>query len=86
MAEQFQTTPSSLLGLDDPYTRYCLDEAVYIWGRHVENELAKATEGAKTDESRKRKYNQAWNKIFNQEKEPGAEQQFRDPFDMMAKG
>lgn len=46
--------PSELVGLDprprhgDPFTAYCLDEAVWMWGQHVENELEKAREGGKT--------------------------------------
>lgn len=43
--------------LDDPYVAFCLDEACYVWGRHVEYELDLASRDPK-DLSRK-EYKQA---------------------------
>lgn len=48
MAEQYRKRPSELLGLsDDPYSAYCLDEACYLWGAHVETELEMASRDPK---------------------------------------
>jgi hypothetical protein len=30
MAQAYATRPSELLGLDDPYVAFCLDEALYV--------------------------------------------------------
>jgi len=32
-----------MAGVHDPYIAFCLDQAVYTWGRHVEYELHEAT-------------------------------------------
>ncbi len=41
MADQYETRPSQLLGIADPYTAFCLDEAIYMWGSYVDSELDK---------------------------------------------
>lgn len=44
MAKAYNQRPSNLLGvLDDEYTAFCLDEATWLWGSHVEGELQEAT-------------------------------------------
>lgn len=47
--------PSNLLGIDDPYRAYCLDEAVGSWGTYVTNELDKIDGKTDKEVSRKRK-------------------------------
>lgn len=42
VAQGFQCRPSTLLSLDNAYVAYCFDEALYLWGNFVENELAEA--------------------------------------------
>lgn len=39
--------PSDLLGVEDQYAAYCLDQATAVWGRHIEHELEEASENAK---------------------------------------
>lgn len=50
MAKQYNQRPSALVGLSDPYAAYCFDEAVYIFGTHVESELHAVSNKAKTAE------------------------------------
>lgn len=39
-AQAWSTTPSKLLGFDDgSYGAYCLNEAVYVVGTHITNEM-----------------------------------------------
>lgn len=42
MATTYHCRPSDLLALDDPYARYCVDEAVYAWAVHVESSVNRA--------------------------------------------
>lgn len=51
MASQFQSRPSELLGVSDKYAAYCLDEAVYFFGSHVESELHRVAAGKKSEEA-----------------------------------
>lgn len=61
MSQSLRSRPSELLlgsgqVANDPYTAYCLDEAVTIWGQYVEGQLDAARDGAKNP-------NQAKNKV-----------------------
>jgi hypothetical protein len=38
-ARQWKVRPSEMLGLEDPYTAYCLDEAVLDLVSYIEEEL-----------------------------------------------
>lgn len=53
------------MGLDDPYTAYCFDEAVYLWGAYVENELREAGEGAKTKKQGEQKVRMRISQLLN---------------------
>jgi hypothetical protein len=37
------TRPSEIMGLDDPYLAYCLDEAITFGGRSIEADLESIT-------------------------------------------
>lgn len=52
-SKTWRLRPSEIVGEGwiDPYTAYCLDEAVYTWGRFVEGELDKAS----ADNNKKKK-------------------------------
>lgn len=50
MANQYHVRPSALLAISDPYAAYCFDEAVYLFGTHVEFELHQVSAKAKTNE------------------------------------
>jgi hypothetical protein len=39
MAGRFRCRPSELLGINDPYPAYCLDEAVWEWGESLDLEM-----------------------------------------------
>lgn len=43
--------PSDLLGVEDRYTAFCLDEAIILWGETLEAELERVTEKAKSRKS-----------------------------------
>ena len=48
MSLKFNQRPSNLLSLgDDPYAAYCLDEACFAWGTHVDMELELAARDPK---------------------------------------
>lgn len=70
-AKTWSTRPSQLLGLDQPYLAYCVDEAVATWGNHVVNELDKID--GKTDKEVNRKRH---NKLLQLLEAPD-EQRFR---------
>ncbi len=86
MAQSYHLPPSHLLGLrNDPadaYVAYCLDEAIFFFGTHVENELAEAEEKAKTKQSKKSARQRVINKYLGDaEKQKGA---FADPAKFMS--
>lgn len=44
MAKAYNQRPSTILGVEnDEYTAYCVDEATWLWGSHVEAEVHEAT-------------------------------------------
>lgn len=52
MSQQYKTTPSSLLGIDDDYIAWCLNEAVYIFSNHVESKMHEAEARAKGEKQK----------------------------------
>jgi hypothetical protein len=99
MSEQYKTRPSNLLGIDDPYAAFCVDEAIYIWGSYVDSELDKVGDRdmdrkakAKLEQrrnARQQRYEQlmAGHSINRQRfGVSGAPQQFRDPMSLFSKG
>lgn len=42
-AKAWRVTPSSLLGVEDAYVSFCLNEACFEWGVHVESKLQSVT-------------------------------------------
>lgn len=87
MAEQYSSRPSQLLGISDPYTAWCLDDAVYAWGMHVEAELEKASSEGSDEKQRKNKVKLAWRRLFPSEgeHEEASTSQFRDPMSKLRK-
>lgn len=89
--------PSNLVGLTDPYEAYCLDEATYMWGRYVKNELEIARSKIKDDKDgtkTQRAVDSKLQAILHPpvERPEGAEPapvpkgQFRDPMQFLNKG
>ena len=75
-AKQFNTRPSELLGVADPWTAYCLDNAVAHFGTSLEAELESITGKTDGEITKKRKR--------TMEKWLGIEPKYRSP--MSAKG
>jgi hypothetical protein len=42
MSKDWTQRPSSLLGIDDPYAAWCVDEVVYLFGNYCEGEMDQA--------------------------------------------
>lgn len=93
MSQTFKQPPSKLLQLDDPYVAFCLDEACFLWGRHVEHELDLAARDPK-DLNRKEYRNatsrrtRTFEKLMNEEAESQPEKtrpgRYRDPATMFS--
>lgn len=73
-AKTWASRPSELLTIDDPYTAYCVDQAVAAWGNFVESELAKIEGNTSTDVERKQLAR--LNELLGKEQVKG---RFRDP-------
>lgn len=89
MAKEYHQRPSHLLGIaDDDYTAYCLDEACFLWGSHVEGELEEAGANAKKPEEAKRKRQMKFKQLLTPRNEEGVQEapkQYRDPAEMLKK-
>lgn len=86
MAKEYRTLPSELLRIADPYTGWCIDEAVFEWGSHVESELKEAARSGKDEKSSERAVKQAWRNLFgDEEEEAKTGGRFRDPVDAIGK-
>lgn len=75
--------PSELLGLDDPYVQYCLDEAVWEFATSVQAEMDKVKH--KKPEVEKRKREAVLKKYLGLDKQPGPPK-FADPAAKAKKG
>jgi hypothetical protein len=87
MAKEFRCKPSSLLGLEaDPYAAWCFDEACFMFGRQVENELATATQHAKNDQEHHFHRSAALRRVLSDGPERPQEAprgMFRDPRELL---
>lgn len=90
MSKEWRERPSSLLGLDDAYLSYCVDEAVFMFGRYVESEMQAAEDRTKNAKHKAGARQQALSAILNspvasdtdepdQPPPPPSTKQFRDP-------
>jgi hypothetical protein len=52
MSERYKTRPSQLLGIEDEYWAWCADEAVWLYGVGVENEMSAAAKDSKTADAK----------------------------------
>jgi len=50
-SKTWSSRPSQLLGVEDPYAAYCIDQAVAYWGRHLESEMDKAERNTKNEDA-----------------------------------
>jgi hypothetical protein len=53
-AQEFKTRPSALLGVEDAYAAYCIDQSVYTFGSALEHELEEVEGKTKEEIKRKR--------------------------------
>lgn len=54
------------MGVSDTYAAHCLDEACFMWGGYVEQEIRQAAKGAKTDTQARSKVTLALRRILDQ--------------------
>jgi hypothetical protein len=81
-AKGWNQRPSVLLGLaEGSYEAYCLDEAVFIWGGWVQQELQKVK--GKTEAAVQRGQERKLTMLLGKTKQPGT---FRDPAGTFNKG
>lgn len=89
MSETYSSRPSEVLGIGDPYVAFCLDEATFMWGRHVEGSMDEAASKTKNDNQRHAARLRVLNNLLTpKEKEPGTQPapgKFRDPASMFNK-
>lgn len=72
--------PSTLLGVEDDYAAYCLDEAVVYFGMTLENMLESAGHKPSKEERRaKQARERLIEKIFSKDKEQAKGTGFADP-------
>jgi hypothetical protein len=74
-ADDWKTTPANLLGVDDDYVAYCLNQAVNYFGKSVEEKMDKAASNAKNEKSANAARQRALKRIL----EPAGTGQFMDP-------
>lgn len=77
MSKKWKVRPSDLVALTDPYEAWCLDEACYMWGMHVDAELDKAGAKAKKAEVANQRRQAALTKLLGGPEE--SNKAYRDP-------
>lgn len=55
MSQKYRRAPSEVYHITDELAAYCFDEAVMIFGIHIEADLEKAAKGAKNEGQAKMK-------------------------------
>lgn len=86
MAKEWHKSPAELIGVtNDPWVMWCVNEAVFMFGRHVDHEMDKA-EGsqqkpAQRSAARQRALQTAL--AINQRADVSTKGQFRDPAEMV---
>lgn len=88
MAKEFRSLPSDLLKIGDPYIAYCLNEACYMWGTYVDNEVNEV--GEKPDRKMKdimRKRQHRLTQLVTSPEDLTAQstKKFRDPAEVMGR-
>lgn len=92
MSVEYSSRPSELVGLsDDPYAAWCLDEATFLWGRHVEGSMDEASAKAKSSHQKHQArlrvlQNLLTPKPIEEEEAEAPKGRFRDPAAMMKGG
>lgn len=89
MSEAYSSRPSEILHIEDPYTAWCIDEATFMWGNHVEGSLNDASNKAKSDSQKHAARLRVLTNLLSSkdtegEAEAPAKGKFRDPASMIA--
>lgn len=83
LAQACSCRPSDLLGVENSYVAYCLDEAIVTFGEALEHELEKVAHGAKNEraaEGAQKMTLEKWLKLGAYAEVAGEKkQQFRNP-------
>jgi len=83
MAKEWHQTPAQLMGVtDDPWVAWCLNEAVFMFGRHVEYAMDTAEKGMTKAEQRSAARQRALDHALGTQSAKGTKGRFRDPADM----
>lgn len=83
MAKRYHSRPSELLAIDDAYSAYCLDEAVFTFCAGVEAKIEEVPmgKGKKAHEKRERAQKEVLQRLLKIKDK--VKQKFRDPAEMM---
>lgn len=68
--------------MDDDYIAYCLNQAIYYFGRSVDQEMEKAASNAKNEKAANDARDRVLQKILNSAKPNTKISGFADPADM----
>lgn len=83
MSKLWKVRPSEIVGLDDPYVAYCLDEAIMYAGNYIEQQLDNVKQGKGKNAE---KHRAAQQQIVLERILYGKQQTFRDPAMSLKKG
>lgn len=84
MAEAYSCRPSDLLGIEDPYSAWCMDEAAFTWGMAVDSAVSRARHAQENVELKEAAATAELERLLSEPKEEGDEPvvstgKFRDP-------
>lgn len=83
MARAYHCRPSELLGVQEPYEAYCLDEALYLWGSYIENTVAQAGTNINDKRMRQVTKDRMLSSLLAEPDAPVKAGTFRDPADLL---
>ena len=79
LSKQLNQTPAQVYFLEDPFTAWCFNRAVVMFGMAVEQDIQESTEKAKTTVESKRKAKRTLDKWLREPAKEGEGPKFRDP-------
>ena len=77
LAQACSCRPSDLLGVENTYAAFCLDEAIILYGNALQNELDRVSNNAKTEKAAEGRRQLVLEKWLNSE--PGNNKRFASP-------
>jgi hemerythrin superfamily protein len=82
MALAWTTRPSELLGIDDAWVSWCVDEAVLTFGRQVEAAMEAAVTAKDKPEQREAKRKRVLEAMLGEKMVSTQAQRYRDPAEL----